>query len=165
MAPQLDIQAPLSPKNSDLCDHCPVNSPLELGAAASHQPTSSHNASCEHSKESENLLVVSPYTERGHLLDLNTLDKPDQLLAKALVEMAPVRDDYATAPYIEAFNWDRIIETLRDLAAAENYDWQRHLFYIVVFRSQLPPTTDRVQLGLMDVKVHVEATKSGGLLK
>ncbi|KAH0544961.1 hypothetical protein FGG08_000887 [Glutinoglossum americanum] len=152
----------------DLYDHRLVDrsvQALKFDAAASYQLPSSHNASCGHSKEAENLLVVSPYTERAHLLDLNTLDKPDQLLAKALTVMKPIRNDYATAPYIEAFNWDRVIETLRDLAAVEEHDWQHRPFYIVVFRSQSPPTTDRSYLGLLDESSHKEAVESGGLLK
>lgn len=165
MGPSLDVQAP---KHTDLYDHHLVDpsiQALKFEAAASYQLPSSHNASCGHPKESENLLVVSPYTERAHLLDLNTLDKPNQLLAKAMTVMKPVRDDYATAPYKEAFNWDHISETLRDLATVENYDWRRRLFYVVVFRSRSRPTIDRTYLGLMDEKSHEEAMESGGLLK
>ena len=52
----------------------------------------------------EHLLVVSPYEEESHLLDLRTVDTANQLLAKALVGLKCLRDDYATAPYIEIFN-------------------------------------------------------------
>ena len=38
-------------------------------------------------------------------------------------------------------------------------------FYIVVFRSQLQQSTDRLELGAMDERSHAEANKSGGLLK
>ena len=49
-------------------------------------------------------LVVSPYTEEPHLLDLRTLDVPNQLVAKALMRLECLRTDYATAPYIQIFN-------------------------------------------------------------
>jgi hypothetical protein len=52
----------------------------------------------------DHLLVVSPYEEEPHLLDLRTLDTPNQLLAKALVGLKCLRSDYATAPYVEIFN-------------------------------------------------------------
>jgi hypothetical protein len=58
----------------------------------------------------EHLLVVSPYEEESHLLDLRTVDTANQLLAKALVGLKCLRDDYATAPYIEIFN----VSILRD---------------------------------------------------
>jgi hypothetical protein len=52
----------------------------------------------------DHLLVVSPYKEEPHLLDLRTLDTANQLLANALVGLKCLRDDYATAPYVEIFN-------------------------------------------------------------
>jgi hypothetical protein len=54
--------------------------------------------------KNDHLLVVSPYDEEPHLLDLRTLDTANQLLAKALVGLTCLRDDYATAPYVEIFN-------------------------------------------------------------
>ena len=64
---------------------------LKFGAAASSQLSSAHSDSCTHAKNgrSEDLLVVSPYTSRSHLLDLDTVDKPNQLMAKALMMMKP----------------------------------------------------------------------------
>ena len=60
-------------------------------------------------EESENekrndLLVVSPYEDEDHLLDLDTLDIPNRIFAKALVRLKCLREDYATAPYVEIFN-------------------------------------------------------------
>lgn len=52
----------------------------------------------------DHLLVVSPYEDEAHLLDLRTVDTANQLLAKALVGLKCLRDDYATAPYVEIFN-------------------------------------------------------------
>jgi len=54
--------------------------------------------------KNENLLVVSPYDEEPHLLDLRTLDVGSQILAQALVGLECLRSDYATAPYVETFN-------------------------------------------------------------
>lgn len=56
------------------------------------------------SSNDDRYLVVSPYDEKPHLLDLETLDIPNQLLARALVGLKCLREDYATAPYIETFN-------------------------------------------------------------
>ena len=89
----------------------------------------------------EELLVVSPYHEVPHLLDLRTLDVPNQLLAKALMGLKCLRDDYATAEYIEIFNWSAVIDSVRNLAASSYYTWKERSFYIVVFRSRIPPTT------------------------
>jgi hypothetical protein len=115
--------------------------------------------------EDENLLVVSPYQSRPHLLDLNTVSIPCQLLARALTEMKAVRPDYATAPYTEAFNWPVVIDKLRALIAEESFDWKQDRFYIVVFRSQIPLGTNREHLGGLDDRSHAEAMASGWLLK
>lgn len=110
-------------------------------------------------------LVVSPYTTIPHLLDLRALEESPRLLAKALTVLQSVREDYATAPYHLSFNWDAVIEQLKSLLEISKSPWTRQQFYIVVFRSQVPPTTDRIHLGRLDQNSHAEATKSGGLLK
>jgi hypothetical protein len=113
----------------------------------------------------DSLLLVSPYEDRPHLLDLNTLDTANQLLAKALVCMKNLREDYATAGYEQSFNWSEIIDSLRQLVAASNFEWTETAFYIVVFRSRIPPTTVYADLGVLDQAAHAEAMKSGGFLK
>ena len=110
-------------------------------------------------------LIVSPYTSLPHLLDLRTVNQSQQLLAKALTLLSQTREDYATAPYISSFNWPAVLAHLKHLSQQSNHKWQHQHFYIVVFRSQIPPTTDRVELGELDQRSHAEATKSGGLLK
>jgi len=110
-------------------------------------------------------LVVSPYNEEPHLLDLRTLDIPNQLLAKALVRLTCLRDDYATAPYVEIFNWSEVVDSLKALSTNSGFDWKETAFYIVVFRSRIPPTTVYSDLGILDKAAHAEATKSGGFLK
>jgi hypothetical protein len=110
-------------------------------------------------------LVVSPYTDQGHLLDLQSVDEENRLLALALVKMRNLRADYATAPYLDTFNWNEIIESLRALARERNYRWKETSFYIVAFRSQIPPTTVYADLGVLDKAAHAEATASGGFLK
>ena len=47
----------------------------------------------------------------------------------------------------------------------EDHQWPHQSFYIVVFRSRIPPTTSRLQLGELDERAHAEAMQSGGLLK
>lgn len=110
-------------------------------------------------------LRISPYTEQNHLLDLTTLDEENRLLALALVKMKNTRDDYATAPYLDIFNWDEIMKSLRTIARERNHHWKETSFYIVVFRSQIPPTTVYADLGVLDKAAHAEATASGGFLK
>ncbi|KAG9232914.1 hypothetical protein BJ875DRAFT_360675, partial [Amylocarpus encephaloides] len=113
----------------------------------------------------QNLLIVSPYDERPHLLDLRTLDTANQLLAKALIDLKCLRGDYATAPYTEIFNWSDVIDSVRTLADRSDFAWSETPFYIVVFRSQIPPTTVYADLGVLDKAAHAEATESGGFLK
>ena len=115
--------------------------------------------------DDEDFLVVSPYKSRTHLLNLRTLEESQQLLAKSLALLEPVREDFATAPYIESFNWDAVVNRLKSIAQAQNYAWRKQMFYIVVFRSRVLPSTDKFHLGALDEKAHAEATKSGGLLK
>lgn len=110
-------------------------------------------------------LITSPYTDESHLLDISTVSRPYQLLARALTVMTAIRTDYATAPYIIAFNWEEIMSKLRQLAKEEVYEWGQRSFYVVVFRSQIPPTTDRSHLSMLDRISHEEAVKGGGLLK
>ena len=118
------------------------------------------------STTTERYLQVSPYEEQPHLLDLTSVAPSSQLLARALTEMDVVRDDYATAPYHEAFSWPQVHERLKAIVAEEQFDWaEEQSFYIVVFRSQLSPETDRTHLGDLDKRSHAEATAGGGLLK
>jgi len=113
----------------------------------------------------ERYVVASPYTDDAHLLDMETLDRENQLLARALGRMTCTRDDYATAPYVESFNWNECFAELQRLARDENHQWRETSFYIVVFRSQIPPTTRYSDLGELDQAAHLEAVQSGGLLK
>jgi hypothetical protein len=114
---------------------------------------------------SKEFLVISPYIELPHLLDLSTVEPQAQLLAIALTGLKSIRDDYATAPYIEMFNWSEVMATLRHVCAAKEQTWTEQCFYIVVFRSQIPATTDYSHLGQLDKAAHAEAMKSGGFLK
>jgi hypothetical protein len=113
----------------------------------------------------ETHLVISPYTDAAHLLDLSTVSIQEQLLAYALVQLKALREDYATAPYIETFNWAEIISDLRQRAKAARHSWTEQSFYIVAFRSQVPPTIDYSHLGDLDKAAHAEAVQSGGFLK
>ncbi|KAK3318046.1 hypothetical protein B0H66DRAFT_223852 [Apodospora peruviana] len=110
-------------------------------------------------------LVVSPYTEPDHLLDLESLDVENRHLALALADLKCLRQDYATAPYLETFNWEEIMATLRALARETNHTWRETSFFVVAFRSQIPPTTVYAELGALDKAAHAEATASGGFLK
>ncbi|KAL8898236.1 MAG: hypothetical protein Q9207_006813 [Kuettlingeria erythrocarpa] len=116
-------------------------------------------------KIEENLFVVSPYSSRPHLLDLNTLTRSQSFFTKALTLLSPVTHAYATVPYIDSFNWDAIFSTLAAAVKENAFEWTNQFFYVVVFRSQIPPSTDRSQLAELDKRAHMEAMRSGGLLK
>ena len=112
-----------------------------------------------------NLMVVSPYEDEPHLLDLRTLDTPNRLLAKALTRMMCLKKDYATALYEESFNWAEVMDQLGTLTKEASYDWKEQGFYVVVFRSRVLPETIRADLGALDKAAHAEAMASGGFLK
>lgn len=113
----------------------------------------------------ETHIVISPYTESPHLLDLRTLEPQPALLARALTVLQSVRPDYATAPYVETFNWESVVAKLRQLIKITGHSWEEQKFFIVVFRSTVPPTTDYGNLGELDKAAHAEAMASGGFLK
>jgi hypothetical protein len=121
--------------------------------------------SLEQSLDDENFLVISPYTDRPHLLDLRTLDTQSAFIARALTVMRSLRPDYATSVYKDTFNWSEIVDNLRQLTLAAGYTWTEQKFFIVVFRSCIPPTTDYGHLGDLDKDAHAEAMASGGFLK
>ncbi|POS69484.1 hypothetical protein DHEL01_v212123 [Diaporthe helianthi] len=110
-------------------------------------------------------LVASPYTEADHLLDLESLDAENQLLAEALLSLRCLREDYATAAYADTFNWDEVVGRVRELAAARNHKWRETSWYIVAFRSRYESGIDYSHLGDLDKAAHAEATASGGFLK
>lgn len=113
-----------------------------------------------------NHIISSPYTTAEHLLDLSTLDAANQFLAQALTTLTPIRPDYATAPYVESFNWNSVFETLHNIAAKQGgKPWTRRSFYVVAFRSVLCADADPDRLHLLDERSHAEAVASGGLLK
>jgi hypothetical protein len=124
----------------------------------------SHNLHITGDKDAE-FLIVSPYDERDHQLDLSTVDTGCQLLAKVLVSMSSSREDYATAPYAEIFNFGELADSLRELVTESNFKWTEKDFYVVVFRSQIPQTTVYSDLGNLDKAAHAEAMQSGGFLK
>ncbi len=110
-------------------------------------------------------LVVSPYHEQDHLLNLDSIDMENQLLALSLTKLECLREDYATAAYAESFNWAEVIETLRMLTQESGHSWKETSFFVVAFRSRIPPTTIYADLGKLDKAAHAEATESGGFLK
>ncbi|KAL8919627.1 MAG: hypothetical protein Q9172_004904 [Xanthocarpia lactea] len=117
------------------------------------------------SNVSKDLLIVSPYTSRPHLLNLTLLNRAQALLAKSLTIMAPVTASYATSPYISSFNWKAIFNLLALSAKAEGFAWKEQSFYAIIFRSQIPRSTSRSDLAALDIKAHEEAMAGNGLLK
>ncbi|KUI61739.1 UPF0643 protein PB2B2.08 [Cytospora mali] len=110
-------------------------------------------------------IVMSPYVEKEHLLDLETLDVENGILAEALTKLNCLREDYATAPYLETFNWGEVMDRVRELTTTRKHDWRETTFYIVAFRSRYVPGIDYSHLGDLDKAAHAEATASGGFLK
>ena len=115
--------------------------------------------------EASRHIVMSPYIDKEHLLDLDTLDAENRILAEALGDIVCLREDYATAPYLETFNWGMVMDRVRELAAAREHHWRETSFYIVAFRSRYEPGIDYSHLGDLDKAAHAEATASGGFLK
>ena len=111
-------------------------------------------------------LISSPYPDLANQLRLTDLSTPNQLFARALTILRPTRPDYATAPYLESFNWNEVFNLLRSLSEQADHHWSGETsFYVVIFRSKLQAGIDRERLGLLDQKSHEEACASGGLLK
>ena len=123
------------------------------------------DAELQQQTPNDNLLVVSPYTTLPHLLDIRSVEQDSALLAMALTIMTPTRTDYATAEYHLSFNWQEVIQLLRRRCKQFDYQWSKKSFYVIAFRSQIPPETDRSHLIELDELSHQEATESGGLLK
>lgn len=130
-------------------------------------------ASCRHKQNpvlpppEHNYIQTSPYTEQEHLLDLNALTKPHRIMAQALTGMQPLSGQYATMAYKEAFNWEDVVDKVRELSEAEGagYVFPEMSFYVIVFRSKVPPGVYRPELGDLDKEAHREAVESGWLLK
>lgn len=110
-------------------------------------------------------LIQSPYTEHPHLIDLETLDNENALLARALTKFRVLRQDYATAPYVDSFNWAEVISELKRLAKETGRGFRETSFYIVAFRSQIKSNSVYADLGRLDKAAHAEAVASGGFLK
>lgn len=138
----------------------------KLGAVVSSSEVSTPSSDGRTTPDDDSsYMVVSPYTEPEHLLDLRTLDSENALLAQALAVMKSLREDYATAPYEETFNWTEVIDELRRLTKEAGHKWKETSFFVVAFRSRIPPTTVYAELGALDKAAHAEATASGGFLK
>lgn len=175
LTPSSEPEDPVSDISSSLFHHTSITSDfnqLTFDAAASLQlkykdrSTSEKHAPYHYAAaKSDHRLIVSPYNSPPHLLDLNNYDHATQLLAKALTIMKPIRDDYATAEYLDSFNFGSIFAFLKQLAQAEGHVWRRREFYVVSFRSQFKPDADEERLYELDSYSHQEAMASGGLLK
>jgi len=130
------------------------------------QTVITHTSLTDTLKTSETLLVVSPYRTLPHLLDLQSVSKPYQLLAKALTLMQAIRLDYATAPYEASYNWQEISLALVELLKEDDgFQWTSEELYVIIFRSQVPPNRNLPRLAALDQLAHAEAMESGGLLK
>ncbi|KAL8854532.1 MAG: hypothetical protein Q9221_000567 [Calogaya cf. arnoldii] len=114
---------------------------------------------------SEDLLIVSPYPSRPHALDLTLLGRAPILLASALTILAPVAASYPTSPYISSFNWQAVFGLLAASAKADRFAWKEQFFYVIIFRSQIPPSTSRSDLAALDMKAHAQAMVRNGLLR
>ncbi|KAJ5691276.1 hypothetical protein N7488_012011 [Penicillium malachiteum] len=117
------------------------------------------------SSDTDSRLISSPYNDTPHLLDLTTLDTQSRLLSLALAYFKPIRPDYATAEYLDSFNWSEVFDHLKTFSEKEGHTWTTQTFYVVSFRSRLQPNIDNEYLHALDAYSHQEATASGGLLK
>jgi hypothetical protein len=133
--------------------------PLRFEAAASLQLQPNVN------KEPSTHLIASPYNHPAHLLDISGLERQDRLFALALSYLKPIRNDYATAPYTESFNWTEVFGLVKAFSETEEHNWTAGSYYVVIFRSILLPDIDNDRLYALDAHSHREAIASGGLLK
>lgn len=171
MAPSIESSEQIAPRDAITTFKCVLHhslvtknsEALQFHAAAALQLQ--FGSLSDNIVKSDDRLIASPYNDPPHLLDLKTLDTPNRLLAKALTVLKPTRDDYATAPYAESFNWQEVVDLLPKFPDANGYPWQRQEFYVVVFRSRLRPDANVQLLQVLDIHSHREATASGGLLK
>ena len=151
------------PSLTHLHHHSTVTSefdPLRFEAAASLQLQPELK-----STEQSTHLIASPYNHPAHLLDISALEKQDRLFALALSYLKPIRNDYATAPYTESFNWTEVFDLVKAFSETEEHDWTAGSYYVVIFRSILLPDIDKDRLYDLDAHSHREAIASGGLLK
>jgi hypothetical protein len=111
------------------------------------------------------LFASSPYLDREHLLDLNTLDEQSRLFALALSTLQPRSPEYATLRYENSLDLDLVLAKLKDLLQDTGLQWKHQDFYVVEFRSQLKPQIDNPLLFKLNKESHREANISGGLLK
>jgi hypothetical protein len=130
-----------------------------------HQPDEHANPNQASPTQLSSLLISSPYNNPGHYLDLNDLDLPNLIFAKALTALKAVRPDYATAEYTTSLNLDRVLQLVQHFSKDEGYEWKKKTFYVVVFRSKLKENIDNDLLYQLDYESHREACESGGLLK
>ncbi|KAJ6006289.1 hypothetical protein N7451_004233 [Penicillium sp. IBT 35674x] len=138
---------------------------LKFKAAASRQLQWGDGDTQYDSSDIDSRLIASPYNGSPHLLDLNGLDTQSRLLSLALAYFTPIRDDYATAEYLDSFNWAEVFDLVKVFSEAEGNTWTKQTFYVVSFRSILKPGVDNDHLHDLDAYSHQEATTSGGLLK
>ncbi|KAK3676526.1 hypothetical protein LTR78_003802 [Recurvomyces mirabilis] len=107
----------------------------------------------------------SPYDDLTNHLTLRNLDAHSRLFAISLTSLEPVREDYATTPWPEAFNWPTVFTRLRALCQISGVKWQKREFYVVTFRSVRKRNADVDLVSGLDQQSHREACESGGLLK
>lgn len=165
---KLDAVNSNSPILSRLLSHTLVTKDFDehrFKAAASRQISWPIEDQSISSDETDSRLIASPYNEVPHLLNLNSLDTQSRLLSLAFAFFKPIRDDYATAGYLESFNWTEVFDLLKAFSKAEGHSWTKQSFYLVSFRSILLPNVDQDRLYALDAYSHQEATTSGGLLK
>ncbi|KAK4570083.1 hypothetical protein LTR86_003053 [Recurvomyces mirabilis] len=107
----------------------------------------------------------SPYDDFANHLTLEDLDAYSRLFALSLPSLEPVKEDYATTPWLEAFNWPIVFTRLRELCQMSGVKWQKREFYVVSFRSVRKRDADVDLVSELDQQSHREACESGGLLK
>lgn len=142
-----------------------VQQPVQAALAVKNEIAVNEQEVMFNVQDASRFLISSPYVEQEHLLDLDTLDAESRILSEALVEMDCLRDDYATASYLDSFNWTVVMNRVQELTRARNHKWKETAFYIVVFRSQISRRSAAVDLARLDKAAHAEANASGGFLK
>ena len=161
------LKSPISPSETGLTKEKALSSPtvtVTEVVQADENSRQSHHSNALAFDLNATAIQSSPYDDPVNFLNLQELDIQNRIFALALTRLQSTRPDYATATYMDSFNWPSIFSTIRTLCVSAGIQWQRQEFYLVIFRSKLQRDADRERLGLLDKKSHEEACASGGLL-
>lgn len=105
--------------------------------------------------------VQSPYTEKEHQLNLDTLNFECAVLTQTLALIEASRDDYVADSYAESFNWANVTVELKRAVRESDENFRETSFYIVAFRSQKSPA---LSTAILDAWTRLRTKKRCGVV-